>query len=130
MGIVNQVLFETQLQAYLDGSTSGTEVAWHALRNAIYAAGSRIYLSETRTSKDANQVAWGYFENALALHTETLLFQTSITSVQALTIMVCILLPGSSLHKWLMHGYRRIFLRISEVLVSSTCSATTLSLSP
>ena len=76
------------MNAYLDGVSNDQELAWHALRNAIYASGCRIYLSETRSFHEANRVAWTYFENALALHTETLLFKTSLTSVQALTVMV------------------------------------------
>ncbi|KAK5095932.1 hypothetical protein LTS08_007813 [Lithohypha guttulata] len=85
MGVVHQTTFESQLNAYLDGVSNDLDTAWHALRNAIYASGCRIYLSETRSFYEANRVAWTYFENALALYTETLLFKTSLTSVQALT---------------------------------------------
>jgi hypothetical protein len=88
MGVVNRANFEGQLKAYLDGLWTDIDIAWHALRNAIYATGCRIHLSETQSFQDANRAAWVYFENALALHTETLLFKTSLTSVQALTVMV------------------------------------------
>ena len=87
MGVVQQSTFESQLTAYLDGVTSHVDIAWHALRNAIYASGCRIHLSETQSFHEANRLAWTYFENALALHTEILLFRTSLASVQALTVM-------------------------------------------
>lgn len=88
MGVVHQTTFESQLAAYLSGTTTDFEIAWHALRNAIYATGCRIHLSETRSVHEANRVAWTYFENALALHTQILLFKTSLVGVQALTVMV------------------------------------------
>lgn len=36
MGVVQRSTFESQLTAYLDGVTSHVDIAWHALRNAIY----------------------------------------------------------------------------------------------
>ncbi|KAK5064847.1 hypothetical protein LTR84_000681 [Exophiala bonariae] len=87
MGVVQRSTFETQLTSYLNGVTSHVDVAWHALRNAIYASGCRIHLSETQSFQEANRVAWTYFENALAFYAQILLFRTSLTSVQALTVM-------------------------------------------
>lgn len=87
MGIIQQRAYEKQLSAYLDGTSANMDVAWHTLRNAIYATGCRIHLLETQTFHQANQTAWRYFENALTSHTQTLLFKTSLTSVQALTVM-------------------------------------------
>jgi hypothetical protein len=88
MGVVQRSTFETQLTFYLNGVTNHVDVAWHALRNAIYASGCRIHLSETQSFHEANRVAWTYFENALAFYAQILLFRTSLTSVQALTVMV------------------------------------------
>lgn len=65
------------------------EPAWYALRNIIYATGSRIHLSKTSTFRAASQVSWEWFENALSVHTEILYFKTSLLGVQALTLMVC-----------------------------------------
>ncbi|EXJ79926.1 hypothetical protein A1O3_08211 [Capronia epimyces CBS 606.96] len=87
LGIVHRPWFEAQLRSYLDGSINDSDPAWYALRNAIYASGSRVELSKTKTFLEANQTAWGWFENALAAHTEILYFRTSILGVQALTVM-------------------------------------------
>lgn len=88
MGVVHRQTFESQLEGHLAGSAGDLELAWHTLRYTILATGSRIHLSQTPSFHQANQIAWRYFENALALHTQTLLFKASLTSVQALTVMV------------------------------------------
>ncbi|EXJ70411.1 uncharacterized protein A1O5_06479 [Cladophialophora psammophila CBS 110553] len=87
LGIVHRPWFDTQLKGYFDGDVMDTDPAWYALRNAIYAFGCRIELSNCGSFQEANQSAWGYFENALSVHTEMLYFRTSIVGVQALTLM-------------------------------------------
>ncbi|KAH0846011.1 putative fungal specific transcription factor [Fonsecaea pedrosoi] len=87
LGIVHRPWFEAQLRAYFDGAVTDTDPTWYALRNAVYASGCRIELSKTSTFQEANQSAWGYFENALSVQTEMLYFRTSIVGVQALTLM-------------------------------------------
>ncbi|KAK5102748.1 hypothetical protein LTS08_003548 [Lithohypha guttulata] len=87
MGIVHRPTFEAQLRLYLQGASADHDTAWHALRHTIYASGCRIILSESLSFHEANNTAWSYFENALALLAGTILFQTSITSIQALTVM-------------------------------------------
>lgn len=64
------------------------EPAWYALRNAIYASGCRLQLAKRRTFREVYRTAWGYFENALSVHTELLYFRSSLLAVQALTVMV------------------------------------------
>lgn len=88
MGIVHRPTFEAQLRLYLQGTSTDQDTAWHTLRHTIYASGCRIILSESLSFHEANNTAWSYFENALALLAGTILFQTSITSIQALTVMV------------------------------------------
>ncbi|OAL39604.1 hypothetical protein AYO20_01001 [Fonsecaea nubica] len=87
LGIVHRPWFEAQLRAHFDGAVTDTDPTWYALRNAVYASGCRIELSKTSTFQEANQSAWGYFENALSVQTEMLYFRTSIVGVQALTLM-------------------------------------------
>ncbi|KIW27762.1 uncharacterized protein PV07_07470 [Cladophialophora immunda] len=87
LGIVHRPWFETQLKGYFEGAVTDTDPAWYALRNAVYASGCRIELSKCSSFQEANQSAWGYFENALSVHTEMLYFRTSIVGVQALTLM-------------------------------------------
>ena len=88
MGIVHRPSFEGRLRAHLACAAGDADPAWNALRNIVYATGCRIELSKTKSIRDANQAAWGWFENALSVHTELLYFRTSITGVQALTLMV------------------------------------------
>jgi hypothetical protein len=88
LGIVHRPWFEAQLKGYFNGTINDSDPAWYALRNAIYASGCRIELSKYKPFSEANQMAWGWFENALAVHTEILYFRTSILGVQVLTLMV------------------------------------------
>jgi hypothetical protein len=45
-------------------------------------------MSKTYSFQEASQRAWMYFENALAVYARLLFYKTSITGVQALTLMV------------------------------------------
>ena len=88
-----------QLKGYFDRGVTNADPAWYALRNAVYASGCRIELSKYASIQEANQSAWGYFENALSVHTEILYFRASIVGVQALTLMVRVAVRTIS--KWL-----------------------------
>lgn len=90
LGIVHRPWFESRLQAHFDGGCTEDEAesSWYALRNAIYACGSRIVLSKESTYQDANRTAWEFFENAMSVHTEIVYYRTSLIGVQALTVMV------------------------------------------
>jgi hypothetical protein len=88
LGIVHRPWFEHRLKAHLDGQNDDEDPSWYALRNVIYASGSRIVLAKTKSFRQANQLAWRWFENALSVHTEILYFRTSLIGVQALTLMV------------------------------------------
>lgn len=88
LGAVHRPWFEAQLKAHFSGAINDTDPAWYALRNAVYASGCRIDASKYKSCQEANQLAWGWFENALSVHTEILYFRTSIVGVQALTLMV------------------------------------------
>ncbi|KAK5304001.1 hypothetical protein LTR99_004457 [Exophiala xenobiotica] len=87
LGIVHRPWFEHRLKAHLDGQNDDEDPSWYALRNVIYASGSRIVLAKTKSFRQANQLAWRWFENALSVHTEILYFRTSLIGVQALTLM-------------------------------------------
>lgn len=94
LGIVHRPWFETRLRALHNAPGDEDETGddgdpgWYALRNTIYAAGCRIEMSRSNSLKDCNRDAWGYFENALSVHTEVLYFRTSMVGIQALTLMV------------------------------------------
>jgi hypothetical protein len=89
-GIVHRHWFEARLKAHMEGSgDDDSDSSWYAIRNIIYASGCRIELSKQKSFREANQIAWGWFENALSVHSEILYFRTSLLAVQALTLMVC-----------------------------------------
>ncbi|KAK5199661.1 hypothetical protein LTR92_000202 [Exophiala xenobiotica] len=88
LGIVHRPWFEHRLKAHLDGQNDDEDPSWYALRNVIYASGSRTVLAKTKSFRQANQLAWRWFENALSVHTEILYFRTSLIGVQALTLML------------------------------------------
>lgn len=70
-------------------------MAWYALRNIIYATGCRIALgvgADSATFAEARNKAWGYFENALAIHTELIYAPSGLIAIQALMAMVRFLL--------------------------------------
>lgn len=86
-GIVDQTWFNARLQAHFDHARDDS--AWYALRNALLAAGCRIYLSKTAGFREAKRASWALFENAMACLPNLLLYSSSVIGVQALTLMVC-----------------------------------------
>ncbi|KAH0828549.1 putative fungal specific transcription factor [Fonsecaea pedrosoi] len=86
-GVVQQSWFESRLRAHLNGLDTSEDPAWYALRNIIYATGSRLHLAKTATFQEASQTSWEFFENALSMHTEILYFRSSLIGVQALSLM-------------------------------------------
>lgn len=88
-GILNRTRFESAIRKHYEGSqTMDNDPAWYALRNIVFAYGSRILLSRTLTFEEANKESQGWFLNALAVHTDILYFRTSIVGVLALIVMV------------------------------------------
>lgn len=88
-GFIDRSTFEARLEKHFRARTTDDDPTWFALRNAIYASGSRLVLAKTTNFREASQVAWNYFSNALSAQTEMIYFQTSLTAIQALTVMVC-----------------------------------------
>lgn len=87
--VVERSWFESRLRAHLSGTMPGDK-AWYALRNIIWASGCRIALSKMPGSsfREASDTSWGFFENALSVHTEVLFLRASVMGVQALILMV------------------------------------------
>lgn len=90
--MVDQDDFELRLQAHFHASdTAPEDPNWYALRNIIYATGSRLALS--RRGCEPNEVhsrAFQFFENALSVNLRILFTpQHDLMGVQALTLMVC-----------------------------------------
>lgn len=89
-GIVHRPWFEAKLRDHFVGTGSDVDPSWYALRNIIYAFGCRIETSNTGSYSAAQRSSWQLFENALSVHSDLLFRQTSVASVQALTLMVAI----------------------------------------
>ena len=70
--------------------TGGSDTAWIALKNAVFAVGCRIEVGRTSNFQDACQESWELFGNALSMHTQLLYEKTSLIGVQALIVMVLI----------------------------------------
>ena len=91
-GLVHRPAFEARLRRHFEDNFPD-DPAWYAIRHVVYASGCRILLSKdpSKSFVEAQQEAWKYFENALAMHTELLCTPSGLPAVQALTLMVSIL---------------------------------------
>ncbi|OAL31714.1 hypothetical protein AYO20_08107 [Fonsecaea nubica] len=87
MAIVHRPWFEQRLSEFYNSGMKDQDASWYALRMAIFASGSQIELSKTKSFREANETGWRYFENALSVYTNILFYQTSVEGVQALVIM-------------------------------------------
>ena len=77
---------------FREKKTKAEDPAWFALCNVVFALGYRSILAKNpnATFAIAQAKAWRYFRNALSVLTEILLPPSSLTAIQALTLMVCI----------------------------------------
>jgi hypothetical protein len=92
MNILHRGTFEARLRAHLErGQGDDDDVAWYALRNVVYAYGSRIvHYADSDASSwiDAQIHGWQYFQNAFSVHSDLVYSWTSVAAVQALFVMV------------------------------------------
>jgi hypothetical protein len=67
--------FEHQLRAHLNNQYHNEDPVWYALRNTVYASGCRLHNSANHAASfdTIQEEAWGYFSNALSVHSELLL---------------------------------------------------------
>lgn len=86
-GVIEREWFETRLRAQYNG-TRADDYAWFALRNVVWASGSRIVLSKTANFRTASQTSRALFENALSVYTEIQFLRASMVAVQALILLV------------------------------------------
>lgn len=92
MGIVNRAQFESKLYAHLTSSASSHDPSWYALRNVIFAFGSRIHLSKVVSYAKATKESMGFFSNALSVQADMMQCRSSLLTVKALILMVRFLL--------------------------------------
>ncbi|OAG42910.1 hypothetical protein AYO21_02861 [Fonsecaea monophora] len=92
IGLVYRPQFENLLRAHFQQEHTPTvdqDPAWYALRYIIYAAGWRVQ-SWKKSYADyhyARGPGWGYFQNALSVHSKLLYCRTSLMAIQALAAM-------------------------------------------
>jgi hypothetical protein len=92
--VVSRASFESRLRAYFKNtliSARDDDVAWYALRNAIYASGCRSHLlvgASNAKFRVGIGHGWQFFQNAMAVLTELVYEATSLMTLQALIIMV------------------------------------------
>lgn len=89
-GAVCPLEFKAQLRAHLDKPQHREDPVWYAVRNTVYASGCRLHRSANHAANFSaiQDEAWGYFSNALSVHSELLLSSPSIGAVRALLAMV------------------------------------------
>ncbi|KIW99291.1 uncharacterized protein Z519_00954 [Cladophialophora bantiana CBS 173.52] len=87
--VVYRPEFESHLRRHFENRQSNDDPAWYALRNAVYASGCRLHHCESHAASFTNiqEEAWGYFSNALSVHSELLLRSPSLRAVRALLAM-------------------------------------------
>ena len=111
-GIISRSHFENMLQAQYskDGQVEAlNDLGWYALRNLVFAAGSRLLLVKRspKCSKESflSSQSWGYFLNALSIHTDLMFCRSSLMAIQALTAMVSGWLHSPSLSHECANGF-------------------------
>ena len=81
--------FDARLNAHIENPQSAEEdPSWYALRNVIYAFGSRIYMTGKSSFIEIGNLSWSLFENALSVQLDITYRHTSLRGVQALALMV------------------------------------------
>ena len=92
-GVVRRSWFEDRLRLHFSKSPGERyeDVSWYALRNTIYAYGSRCEMSKRSSFSHAVEQSLALFENALAVHGDILCLHSTLLSVHALIVMVSII---------------------------------------
>lgn len=92
LNTIHRETFETRLRLSMEfGAAVDNDPAWYALRNAVYAVGSRIVIHESSPNGnwvEAHTQSWRFLENALSVHTELAYCSSDVTAAQALLAMV------------------------------------------
>lgn len=91
IGLVQRGRFESKMQ--FPPPAASSDLGWYALRNIVYAIGSRLVLAEDTLPSSygvARDTSWAYFENALSVHVELLYMRTDSSAVEALLLMVTV----------------------------------------
>ncbi|KAJ5745100.1 fungal-specific transcription factor domain-containing protein [Penicillium odoratum] len=89
-GVVKRSNFESRLRVHFQNPNRPNEdVAWYALRNAVYALGRRLVASmdETVDFAEIQSESLGFFHNAFFVFSELLFRPSGLMTVQALVVM-------------------------------------------
>lgn len=84
--------FESRSRTHEKDSTAGRDdPVWYALRNIVYAYGSRSVLCKRGSWAAAQQHSWRYFENALSVETDLLHSPSDLSTIRVLLAMVSVI---------------------------------------
>lgn len=105
INIIHRPSFEARLRAHFDVEEKiEADPAWYALRNMVYAFGSRLSATDSPANSwiEAQLLGWQYFQNALSVHSDLIYSCSSILAVRALFCMVSfptsLYSPSNTLH--------------------------------
>ncbi|KAL2061084.1 hypothetical protein VTL71DRAFT_9136 [Oculimacula yallundae] len=93
-GLVQRRAFETRLEQHYKQPYPrkyDQNVSWYALRNTVFAIGSRIVLCPARlvpNLMDAQKQSWPYFENALSVQVDLMYMPSGIINIEILLLMM------------------------------------------
>lgn len=93
--IIDRSKFENRLREQFKSGTvnANDDSPWYALRNMVYALGSRFILTrgpQRRPFVEVQECGLKYFKNALSVIVDLMYTETSITAVQSLLVMVSV----------------------------------------
>ncbi|KAJ5585689.1 fungal-specific transcription factor domain-containing protein [Penicillium hetheringtonii] len=91
-GVVQRSNFENRLRVHFQSpNTNDEDVAWYALRNAVYAIGRRVVASMDGIGDFAviQSESLRFFHNAFSVYSELLFRPSGLMAVQALIVMTC-----------------------------------------
>lgn len=83
--------FENHLRRFFENNQAReNDVAWYALRNAVYAVGCRsaAAVENKKDFVEIQQESVQYFHNAFSVHSDLLYMPNGLMAIQALVVMV------------------------------------------
>jgi hypothetical protein len=103
-GLVQRRAFETRLEKHYKHPLPriyDQNVSWYALRNTVFAIGSRLALSPKHllpSFMDAQRQSWPFFENALSVQVDLMYMPSGTANIEILLLMV----SSSFVPHWVM----------------------------
>ncbi len=98
LGLVPRMAFMNRLEIhYWQHQLDENDLNWYALRNTVFAIGSRLGIASFRlpqTLSAAQTQSWEYLENAVSVYVNLICMALHPETIEALVSMVRATLPG------------------------------------